>query len=162
MPSEPASGNSLVASRLDEIIGVCDRLEAAWKVGTPRAIEDDLQGAEEKLRPHLLRELLALEVQLRQQRGERPSVEEYLARFAGSEDSVRAAFPIIGSGDSTEVFHPPADPAAPPDLPGRIGRYRIEQLAGRGSIGLLYLAHDEQLDRPVAVKVPHAHLVSRP
>src|SRR5262249_22521219 len=159
MPSEPASGNSLSASRLDEIIGVCDRFEAAWRAGTPRTIEDDLQGVEEDLRPHLLGALLALEVELRQQRGERPTLEEYLARFPGSEDLVRAAFPMSGSGDSTEDFPPPADPAI---LPGRIGRYRIERLAGRGSFGLVYLAYDEQLDRHVAVKVPHARLVSRP
>jgi hypothetical protein len=162
MPSEPASGNSLPASRLDEIIGVCDRFEAAWRAGTPRTIEDDLQGVEEDLRPHLLGALLALEVELRQQRGERPTLGEYVARFPGSEDLVRAAFPMSVSGESTEDLHPPANPAVPPDLPGQIGRYRIERLAGRGSFGLVYLAHDPQLDHPVAVKVPHAHLVSRP
>src|SRR5262249_26078968 len=162
MPSEPASGNSLSASRLDEIIGVCDRFEAAWRAGTPRTIEDDLQGVEEDLRPHLLGALLALEVELRQQRGERLTPEEYLARFPGSDDLVRAAFPMIGSGESSEDFHPPADPAVPPDLPGRIGRYRIERLVGRGSFGLVYLAHDEQLDRHVAVKVPHSHRVAQP
>jgi serine/threonine protein kinase/formylglycine-generating enzyme required for sulfatase activity len=162
MRSELASGNSLSASRLDEIVGVCDRFEAAWRAGTPRAIEHELEGVEEERRPHVLGVLLALEVELRQQRGERPTLDEYLARFPGSEDLVRAVFPKSGSGDSTEDFHPPADPAVPPDLPGRIGRYRIERLVGRGSFGLVYLAHDEQLDRHVAVKVPHAHLVSRP
>jgi hypothetical protein len=162
MRSELASDTPLSASRLDEIVGICDRFEAAWRAGTPRAIADDLQGVTEDLRPHLLGALLALEVELRQQRGERPTLEEYLARFPGSEDLVRAAFPMSGSGESTEDFHPPADPTAPPDVPGRIGRYRIERLVGRGSFGLVYLAHDEQLHRPVAVKVPHAHLVSRP
>ena len=60
MRSELASGNSLPASRLNQIVGVCDRFEAAWRAGTPHAIEDDLQGVTEDLRPHLLGALLGL------------------------------------------------------------------------------------------------------
>ena len=44
----------------------------------------------------------------------------------------------------------------------RIGRYRIEKVLGKGGFGLVYLAHDDQLQRLVAIKVPHPHLVSRP
>jgi serine/threonine protein kinase/formylglycine-generating enzyme required for sulfatase activity len=45
-------------------------------------------------------------------------------------------------------------------LPERIGRYRVERLLGQGGFGLVFLAYDEQLLRNVAVKVPHARLVS--
>ncbi len=41
-----------------------------------------------------------------------------------------------------------------------MGRYRIECVIGQGGFGLVYLARDEQLDRPVAIKVPHARLVA--
>ena len=40
------------------------------------------------------------------------------------------------------------------DIPSSMGRYTIEKLLGRGGMGSVYLAHDSQLDRKVALKVP--------
>jgi serine/threonine protein kinase len=54
------------------------------------------------------------------------------------------------------------DDAAPAQPLKQIGRYRIEKVLGKGGFGLVYLAHDEQLHRLVAIKVPHAKLISKP
>jgi len=36
--------------------------------------------------------------------------------------------------------------------PDRVGKYRIEHVVGRGAVGIVYKAYDEQIDRPVAIK----------
>jgi serine/threonine protein kinase/formylglycine-generating enzyme required for sulfatase activity len=62
----------------------------------------------------------------------------------------------------TGSWLPPWAKTDPEPIPQKIGRYRVEKLLGEGGFGRVYLAHDDQLNRPVAVKVPHRGLVTHP
>ena len=46
--------------------------------------------------------------------------------------------------------------------PTAIGRYRVIRRLGQGGFGRVYLAHDDELDRPVAIKVPNPERVAGP
>src|SRR5262245_25456444 len=58
--------------------------------------------------------------------------------------------PVEGSGVSTL-----GDPT-------KIGRYRIIHRLGQGGFGRVYLAHDDDLDRPVAIKLPRRERIAHP
>ena len=53
-------------------------------------------------------------------------------------------------------------PPQPPVSLQRIGRFEIVRRLGVGGFGTVYLAHDSQLDRPVALKVPRAGTLDDP
>lgn len=57
------------------------------------------------------------------------------------------------SSTRPNVVAPPVPSAPAP--PTRIGRYAIRSLLGAGTFGSVYLAHDERLARPVAIKLLH-------
>jgi serine/threonine protein kinase len=51
------------------------------------------------------------------------------------------------------------DPTDHPDHLGRLGSYEIAGVIGRGGMGVVLRGMDARLDRPVAIKVLHRHLL---
>ena len=70
--------------------------------------------------------------------------------------------PSLSEHDRTGTFEPaiPNGPVA--TRPNVIGRYLVQDVLGQGGFGLVYLARDDQLQRLVAIKVPHRKLVRIP
>src|SRR5262245_34598785 len=90
--------------------------------------------------------------------GERPALTEYEAKHPELVADIRALFPALALLEEGRrcVGQPPA-----PD-PAYLGRYRVEKLLGQGGFGRVYLAYDEPLRRPVAVKVPRPDRAALP
>src|SRR5262249_28801308 len=68
-------------SHLERLVLICERFEATWREGGRPRISDFLGDLREPLRTAALRELLALDLRLRHEVGERPAPEDYRGEF---------------------------------------------------------------------------------
>jgi serine/threonine protein kinase len=78
-----------------------------------------------------------------------------------STDDLRARGTSAGESTLAGVEGPPlaADEALAPGV--RLGRYVLAEKLGQGGMGVVYSAHDPDLDRKVAIKVLHAGLAAQ-
>jgi serine/threonine-protein kinase len=171
---EPFSAGALL--RLDQ---ACDRFEAAWRAGERPQLEDFLGDVAGPDKQELFRELLAVELACRRQRGERPTPGDYRARFPQYIERIQVVFQEEAGVDkeaqasltrldllapapwvkAAAALGPPDPPAAgggsAPVLAGvgELGRYAFVEKIGAGGMGMVLRVHEPVLNRYLALKV---------
>jgi serine/threonine protein kinase len=177
---EPRSERSALSPELARALEqVCDRFEGAWQSGVEPRLEDYLaSGTPQALRPELLRELILLDIDYRQARGQSCSAATYRQRFPElSEEWLASALktPLATAANQASISGEQLPEAGPGQEPGTlsmtapasessdrwIGPYKLLQKLGEGGMGAVFVAEQEHpVKRRVALKIIKAGMDS--
>lgn len=151
---DPRRDRTLSLDELEQIDTLCDEFESEWRrpSGEGRPVEACLTGWQDAARRHVLRELLAIELEYRRKRGETVDLPSLESRFPDDMELVR----LVHEENSVP---PPEDV---PTVLRQHSRYRVVGKIGAGGMGAVFRAEHSVLCRPVAIKVIRPELLARP
>jgi len=136
---EPPGLESLTPSQVEWVNTACNEFEEEWGRNLRPTIEDYLKrgrgDAEINARLVLLRELLTIELELREEDAKAHDLDGYRAQFTDPIEIEVVEF-VLGEAAKQESAR----------------RFRIVKPHAHGGLGEVFVAHDEQLDRQVALK----------
>lgn len=163
------------------IDAACDQFEEECRAGRQPDLATYLDGVSQECREPLFRNLLILDFEYRQRRGELPSPGQYREQFSDLGEVVDSVFRTLGDRPAESALRSPDTEWAGPDdadgegetrLVRRVGYpgartglgpealadfesagYEVRRLLGSGGMGIVFEAHQISLNRTVALKV---------
>ena len=164
MTDADGTPHSVSPELLDQL---ASEFEQNWRNGDQPQIEEFLQRVEEKSRPSLFRELLKVELELRQAEGSDPALKECQDRFpayAGVLQEIFGSWSPDAPVEPTVLNAQDGKERGSDSLVGQTlnGRYRLDEELGRGGMAVVYRAHQLENHQPVAIKMMNAKLTGTP
>ncbi len=142
---EPPDLESLSSAQAEWINEVCNEFAKAWGIGARPEVRDYMNRVgdhvESVVKLVLLRELLTTELEFRQNDAKAHDLDAYTGLFTSPGETEVVEFVLDGltKADTTR-------------------RFRVLRPHARGALGEVFVAHDRQVDRLVALKKMNAEL----